>query len=72
MSAYIPIRRNGRLLFRFDPERMLIELKKGKELHTVDLAAEVTAKQPSGRFCLHKKPLKWRGHAAVSLSGGRF
>ena len=40
MSEYIPIRRNGRLLFRFDPERMLIELKKGKELHTVDLAAE--------------------------------
>lgn len=41
MSEYIPVRRNGRLLFRFDPERMLIELKKGKELHTVDLAAEV-------------------------------
>lgn len=40
MSEYIDIRRNGRLLFRFDPNRRLIQVKRGKEVHTVDLEAE--------------------------------
>jgi hypothetical protein len=41
MSEYIPIRRNGRLLFKFDPARLLIQVKRGKEVHTIDLEAEV-------------------------------
>lgn len=40
MSEYIEVRKNGRLLLKFDPTRMLVEVKRGKELHTIDLEAE--------------------------------
>lgn len=35
---FVPIRVNGRLLFKYDPIRRLIQIKARHEVHTVDLA----------------------------------
>lgn len=40
-SRYISIVKNGKLLFRFDPSRGIIEINARGETTTVDLAAEV-------------------------------
>ena len=40
MNSFADVRRNGRLLFKYDPQRSLIEIKpKGAEVVLVDLAA---------------------------------
>jgi hypothetical protein len=49
MNNYIPVRGNGRLLFNYDPARRLIQIKKGAEVHLVDLeAVEAEAAQEAG------------------------
>ncbi len=40
-SRYIPIRANGRVAFRFDPERGIVELKTQGDYLYIDLALEV-------------------------------
>lgn len=49
MTQYIPIRKNGRLLFEYNPLRDLIRVRRGKLEFIVDLAAEAaeaTGKRP--------------------------
>lgn len=41
VTNYMPVIRNGRILFRFDPIRGVIEIQTRGEMETVDLAAEV-------------------------------
>lgn len=46
---YHEVRRNGRLLFKYDPHRRLIEIKRGPELYTIDieqLNQELTNEEP--------------------------
>jgi hypothetical protein len=48
-NNYIPVRINGRLLFKYDPIRKLIQIKARQETHLVDLAAvEAEAAQEPG------------------------
>lgn len=41
VPQWIPIVRNGRALFRFDPKRGIIEFNQRGEWHNIDLASEI-------------------------------
>lgn len=61
-GRYVAVRRNGRLLFEYDPARQLIRIKRGSEIHVIDLAEEVSLKPvlKSGR-----EKLVLTGHSAA-------
>lgn len=43
-GRYLAIRRNGRLLFEYDPERQLVRIKRGCEIYVIDLLQEANLK----------------------------
>ena len=38
-SAYVPVRVAGKLVFRYDPQRRIVEVQDRGERHYIDLAA---------------------------------
>lgn len=55
MTGYTDVRGpDGRLLFRFDPRRMVVEIVKRHVVYVVDLAAYMAA---SGPICLIDPPV---------------
>lgn len=57
-GRYLPVRRNGRLLFEYDPGRQLIRIKRGRETCVIDLAEEAVL-----------KPIRKVGREKMVLSG---
>lgn len=39
MSEYIPVRVKGSILFEYNPPKKLIRIKRGKQMHLIDLEA---------------------------------
>ena len=50
-SDYVEVRINGRLLFKYDPARDIVEIKRGATRHQIDLAIYrmVESDQPNMR-----------------------
>jgi hypothetical protein len=64
--VWIDVARDGRLLFRYDPERELIQIQRRGEKETVDLREEKERHELERGKILDRHP-DGRGHGASSL-----